>query len=690
MRSRWYHAPDLHTGGHHHKKVSWLELFFDLIFVAAFIQLGDALSSYVSLGGFVSFAASFLALWVVWTTFSYFLNRYSLDDFLYRFMVFLLMFSVGGMGIGATKVLDKQVIPFAAPTAVALLIVSLMYLRSYKEEPKSKDYSKYWGGVIFISSMLWAGSCFFSSDVAHIIWAVATLVVLIAPLSGVSRRISERFPTDYEHLSERFGLLTLIVLGESFVKVLSVLSKGQFNVYTIVQTCVVLMITCSIWWIYFDDVAGSKIRKDNIKPFVWLYGHFPLQMGITATGVAIKKALYFDLAAPIPDKYRWLICGVLARVLLSVSLVDSVTERRNAKLSDSIRVNFRTIAAIAMLLLAPVGGTMPGWLLLTFIVIIMMSQVIFDMIIAPTENIEDDHGLKTMDNLVDSDPDYHKKVKRFDPTATIIKGVPSKFRKDIYYFLIEGSWKTLGVSVLFLFMLSNLIFASLYLLDPGSMSGVRDNSFFDAFSFSVQTMSTIGFGAMTPGNDYGHLIMISEAAFSLVFVAFCTGVTFAKASKPKASFLFTDDILIHKFNGENVLTFRAANAKGSEVVDANVSVHVLKDHKTKEGHSLRRFQELKLQKSRSPVFSLTWVVYHVIDETSPLYDVLKSNDPYKFFNLIITLNGYDAVYGQTVHEKKIYYPENVRFDRYFEDIIHFTDEGQIVMDYDKFNQLKAT
>lgn len=689
MRNRWYHKAELHTSEKGEKKVSWLELFFDLIFVAAFIQLGDALSGNVSLVSFLKFVASFIPLWLVWLSFSYYLNRFNLDDFLHRCTVFLLMFSVGGMALGAGSVFDNNIIKFALPTGLSFLIVSLMYLRAYLEEPESRQYSKYWGGVIFSSSVIWFVSTLFPANVAQVLWGIATFIVLISPLMKVSRDLNIKFATDFEHLSERFGLLTLIVLGESFVKVLSVLSSNGINALTAIQSCIVLLITCSIWWVYFDDVAGSKVKEKPLAIFFWLYGHFPLQLGITATGVAIKKALFFDPGAVAPYKYRWLLCGVLTIVLLSVALVDSVTKRKNTNLSDRVRINFRFGSAIIMLLLAPVGYSMPAWFLLLLVMLVMVAQVVFDMLIAPTEEVTEHHGVKTTAELLKENPDYAKKLKRFDFKSSLVKGAPSELKKDFYFFLIEGSWKKFTLTVTFIFFMANVLFAALYMLDASSITGVREGNFFDAFSFSVQTMSTIGFGSMSPASDYGHIVMICEAVFSIVFVAFCTGVTFAKASKPKSDLLFSNNILINRFDGKDVLMFRAGNTRGSQVMEATATMHVLVDKVTEEGQMIRSFEKVSLLKNQSPIFSLTWSLYHEITEDSPLYPVLKEKDPYKVFAVIVNINGHDSVYGQNIYTSNMYYPENIVFDKYFEDIIHQTEEGRFLVDYDKFNLLKA-
>jgi low temperature requirement protein LtrA len=105
MQSRWYHKPVLHTAyANYEKKAGWLELFYDLIFVAAFIQLGNGLSENIGLKGGLVFVSLFIPLWFAWTGFSFYSNRFNVDDFLHRVLVFVQMFSVGAMAVSVPKV----------------------------------------------------------------------------------------------------------------------------------------------------------------------------------------------------------------------------------------------------------------------------------------------------------------------------------------------------------------------------------------------------------------------------------------------------------------------------------------------------------------------------------------------------------------------------------------------------------
>lgn len=392
MRNRWFHAPVLHTEGET-KKVSWLELFYDLIFVAAIIQLGDALSQGVSehrtLEAFVGFAGHFVPLWIAWTGFTFFANRFTVDDFLHRTLVLLQMFSVGAMAIAAPEAMRPggDAAPFAIAYAVAQGLIALMYLRAYQQVPEAQAYCRYWGSVFGFGAALFALSVFVPMPYAYGLWTLGVLGILTAPVSSQSRALAEELPIDMEHLAERYGLLTIIVLGESFVKVLSYLAEEGHGAHSeyLLKGALNLLITCCLWWIYFDDVASSHLKKGRGTWIVWLYGHLPLTLGLTGVGVAVKKAVSFELGSVPDESYGWLLAGTVALSLVSVAVIDSVTQRKQSNLDDRVRVNVRAGSALVVLLAGQIAGRANAGLFLAIIAAMCVAQVLFDMMMAPFE-----------------------------------------------------------------------------------------------------------------------------------------------------------------------------------------------------------------------------------------------------------------------------------------------------------------
>ncbi len=695
MRNRWFHTPELHSPVlNEEKKVTWLELFYDLIFVAAFIQLGNGLSHHVSVEGFFAFAAIFVPLWVAWTGFTFYVNRFNVDDIPHRLVVIIQMFAVGAMAIGAPHIFDGHSRTFVIAYAAAQGLISLLYLRSSIQVPEARPYCRYWGAVFGIGAVLWLISIPFPAPACYVLWAIGVCVIFAAPLSSRSRALQEQFPTDQEHLGERYGLLTLIVLGESFVKVLGNLAGEGAGITVLLQAGVLLLLTVCIWWIYFDDVAGSRIRGRRFMPIIWLYAHLPLQIGITATGVAIKKAVAWDMAMPAGDGSRWLLASALGLTLLSVSVIDSVTERQQAELSDKARVTARFGAAVLILLLAPAGSAMTAGVFLALITAVCLAQVIFDMMMAPFEAMSDHDTAKATPiaeiahRQLEGDEPAGQRLRR-DLGDAVRRGTPATVRDDLFFYFMDGGWVRYLFSLAFLYVIGNVLFAALYVLQPGCIENGRASSFSDAFFFSVQTMSTLGYGVMSPATTYGNVIVTIEAAVGLLGVALATGLTFAKVSRPQARVLFSNGIALTHYGGQKVLMFRVGNARGNEIVDASVNVSVARDEISPEGQHMRRMYDLRLLRSRSPLFMLSWSVIHPLDEDSPLKDMDWDHPEKSFYSIIATLSGFDGTYAQTVHSRHLYEPADVESRQHFVDILSELPDGRMMVDYTRFHETEA-
>jgi inward rectifier potassium channel len=542
--------------------------------------------------------------------------------------------------------------------------------------------------VFAIGACAWLVSALLEPPWCYALWAVGCGAVLFSPLSRASRTLNERHPIDQEHLSERYGLLTIIVLGESFVKVLSLLAAGEGGVELayLLKGFFNLLITCGVWWIYFDDVAGARLKNPRGGWIVWLYGHLPLAIGITAVAVAVKKAVKFDLAS-VPDaRADWLLAGSLALTFLSVAMLDSVTERKQSDLSDRHRVNLRVASGALLLVLGQVGTTMTSGVFLGVIALVCLAQVLFDMAMAPFE--EHDEGFEATswaDSLRRRLAGDEERPARRAFGQVVRKGAPPELRRDLYFFFIEGSWTRLLVALMFAYLMINVMFAGLYLIEPDSIGLGSSRSFSKAFAFSVQTLSTIGYGGISPQTTYGDMLVTVEAAVGLLGVALATGLMFAKVSRPHSSVLFSRNLVVTTMHDKPVLMFRAGNARGNEVVDASISVSALCDEITPEGHHIRRVRDLKLARDRSPVFMLSWVVMHELDAASPLADVDWTRPEKSLVSVIVTMLGHDATYGQTTHARHMYYPEDVRVGERFVDVLSELPDGRMMIDYTRFH-----
>lgn len=687
LQNRWYHRPRLHQPGHgEERRVGWLELFYDLIYVAAIIQVGNVLSENIGFGGFLGFFGIMAPIWWAWTGFTFYMNRFVIDDVLHRCMVFVQMLFIGAVAVCVPLVFEGDVVGFALAYAGTRVMLTLFYLRTYLQTEDGRDMTLRYAVGTAISALLWLTSAFLSIPWCFVVWGLALVIDIATPLSRKGRNlVAQKYPPDVHHMTERYGLLTIIVLGESFVKVLTVVAETGLTTTNAAMGSMALGVTCFLWWLYFDDIGGSRIKRGTWSTVTWIYTHLPFMVSVVAVGVAIKKAVLFAPMETAPTKYRWMLCGTIALALVCASILDAVTERRQAEVDDRVRVGIRLGSGLVVLVLAPIGGGISAWLFVTLVTAVCVLQVVFDLLTAPLapdpETLHEGATFEVDDEPVDRSP---ARIRRRLQDA-VRKGTPSELRRDLYFHLMEGTWPQLLGVMIILYLVVNGLFAGLFLMFPGGVTGVAANDFWSAFAFSVQTMSTIGYGTLSPQTGWAHFLVTVEAATGLLGVAVATGVIFAKISRPHSSVLFSRPMVVTTHDGKPTLMFRAGNARGNEVVEATIRVSALIDEVSPEGHRFRRLHDLELVRNTSPLFTLSWTIMHEFDEHSPLAGITAETCGDRVVAIVVTMTGYDATYAQMTHARHLYNPEDIRFNRRFADVISQLDDGRMMVDYDHFH-----
>ena len=262
----------------------------------------------------------------------------------------------------------------------------------------------------------------------------------------------------------------------------------------------------------------------------------------------------------------------------------------------------------------------------------------------------------------------------------LVVGAERRGLTDLYHQVLTMPAWGLPVLLASAYLGANAIFASLYML-TGGVQGMRPGSFADAFFFSVQTLSTIGYGGMIPKGHAANVVVTVEAFFGLALVAVSTGLIFARFSRATARVVFSRVAVITNFEGVPTLMFRAANQRGNQILEAEVMLNLLRQTVTSEGHVYRRFQELRVERARTPMFALTWTVLHTIDKSSPLYGATFEDLKEWQAEIVIVLSGADDIFAQRIHARHSYLPDEILWNQRFVDILHVDDQGNRVIDY---------
>ncbi len=272
-----------------------------------------------------------------------------------------------------------------------------------------------------------------------------------------------------------------------------------------------------------------------------------------------------------------------------------------------------------------------------------------------------------------------------DPLDAVRIGLPLSPLTDLYYHLMRRSWWLLIGLLGTAYLMANLGFAVLYMMQDGGINAAEKGSFGDAFVFSVQTISTIGYGTLAPKSSAVHTVVTFEAMLGLLGTAIATGLIFAKFSRPRAKVLFSDSLCITQRNGKPALIFRLGNGRTNEIIEASVRVAVLVPEITAEGERMRRLIDLPLLRSTTPAFVMTWTVIHEIDEDSPLHGRDEASFTEDQVRFVVSMTGIDATFSQTVHARHMYMTENVRWGHRFVDIVDTTEDGRLRIDYLRFH-----
>src|SRR5471032_1576418 len=267
----------------------------------------------------------------------------------------------------------------------------------------------------------------------------------------------------------------------------------------------------------------------------------------------------------------------------------------------------------------------------------------------------------------------------------VMKGQDKGRFLDFYHNILITSWPVFFAQLAALFLIVNLIFAMLYVVDRGGIANARPGSFADAFFFSVQTLGTLGYGVMAPRTLYANLLVTVESFTGILTISLFTGIIFARFSRPFARVVFSKVAVVAPFDGVPTLMFRTANQRGEAIMDASIVVTLARQYTTLEGVTMRRFQELKLMRSNNSLFALSWTVMHPIDQDSPLYGLTPEDMDALDMEIIVMLNGLDEILADRIYARHAYWADEIVWNRRFVDVISVTPAGHRMVDLTQFH-----
>jgi low temperature requirement protein LtrA len=307
------------------RHATWLELFFDLVFAAAIFQVGDILNHDFTGHGLMQFVIILIPICSAWTGIAFYATRFDTDDLSDRILSCLQMIGVAALAVNAHHALGASSIGFAGSFAFIRLIQVLQYLLASIFVPEARALTGHHAAGFALTACLWLASVWVPMPQRFILWGVALSFDFIEPL--IAGKLHLHVPIHHVHISERYGLFILVVLGEAVMGAIGGMAQREYwHLLSALCAILGLLMAFCFWWLYFDhaSMAPAPAAKDEQKRWiyqVWLYAHFPLIIALSATGLAIGKVVLASQRIPLPEITRWVLCGGVALSFLSIGIV---------------------------------------------------------------------------------------------------------------------------------------------------------------------------------------------------------------------------------------------------------------------------------------------------------------------------------------------------------------------------------
>ena len=330
----WWQIPRKTSEREEERQVTFLELFYDLVYVVLIAELAHALAGHVNLAAIGRFAFLFVIVWWAWLNGTLYHDLHGNNDIRTRAFTFAQMFTVVGMVVFAHNALGEGSVGFALSYAAFQLILTYLWWRTGVHDPDHRPLSTPYSFAFLITTLLFIASVFVTIPLRFYLWGLAMFISLIMPLIILSLgrknpQIQEQIDISFDvspSAVERFGLFTIIVLGEVIVGVAQGVAGHHHLDWLVGATAVLGMsIAIGLWWVYFDFVSHHLPRRGNFRVPIWMYLHLPMTMGIAVVGAAVLNVVEHS-GEPLPNEVRWLLVGAIAISFISIAALMRIIQ----------------------------------------------------------------------------------------------------------------------------------------------------------------------------------------------------------------------------------------------------------------------------------------------------------------------------------------------------------------------------
>jgi inward rectifier potassium channel len=282
-----------------------------------------------------------------------------------------------------------------------------------------------------------------------------------------------------------------------------------------------------------------------------------------------------------------------------------------------------------------------------------------------------------------------KRISRI--LGTGIKEATHHQGTDFYHETLKVSHQRfIGIFVT-VFLSLNAFFGAIYYLVPGTITGTHQPNYLDCFSFSVQTMGTVGYGTFYPTSVLAHVLVTIEVMIGLVGIGTFAALAFARISLPSSKLIVSNKMVINDDEGEPNLMFRVAHLRQNMIVDAHISLQLLSTVKNWTGQIEMVMVPLELTKEYYHVLTGGWLIKHRISEDSPIYGKTSLDLHQQHASLIATITGTDGTTSEAVNYVYSYTPDDIIWNQRFKSIIQVDPvSGDHIVDLTGINEMESS
>lgn len=306
------------------RHATWLELFHDLAFVAVVGQISFVLGEHFDVMTILRAGILFVPVWWAWVGEAFFLSRFDSDDLGQRILALVQIVLVAFLAVSVPGAFQGDARAYAFTYASIRGVLVFKYVIAGWHIPRGRPLTTRYCLGFGLAAMLWVVSAGTPEWLRVLLWGLAIAIDICTPIFAVQQTLE--IPPDYSHLPERFGLFTIIVLGEAILAAVAGMNADRFGAATQIIGTLGLVIAFCLWWIYFDGVKGHQVkipreRKDIGRILIWMYSHLPLTFGIVLTAVGVKVAMHHQEGLSMPFGMSACLTASLAVVMVALHAI---------------------------------------------------------------------------------------------------------------------------------------------------------------------------------------------------------------------------------------------------------------------------------------------------------------------------------------------------------------------------------